>query len=464
MSYGRNILPQQVIVRYLYTFNRQLFRNEKHLNIKQYQIRSLSFKNRIRVESEKLNTAPVEFRPNLLHVDKDVDDIVEAAVKAIRCTSDVSVDPSETKDPDNSKLPFNVKPISNIELKERRLRKQNNTVNKYDLTHIKKNIINPYIQLTKPRLTMLVMLSAICSYALSPYSASMSQLACLTIGTTFCSGAANAINMGREPDFDRQMIRTQARPVVQGIVTPNQAFKFATVIGVAGVGILNVGVNPTVAFLGFSNIALYSWAYTSLKRKHIINTWVGALVGAIPPLMGWAAASPLTHPAAWCLAGLLYAWQFPHFNTLSHNIKNEYKNAGYVMTAWKNPLLNARVSLRYSLLMFPLCFGLSYYGVTDWYYQLDSAIANGWMSFWAYKFYMQQRITYSAEIMKDKIAFNKSMAIASAYSRKTFWGSIIHLPAVLILAIVHKKGRWDWLLNNDKNDDQNVPKHQKRLE
>ncbi|EDO16543.1 hypothetical protein Kpol_1064p24 [Vanderwaltozyma polyspora DSM 70294] len=408
------------------------------------------------VNSQRLNTAPIEFTPNLVsnNVTDQDSQIMNKARKALRCTTDVTDDDSKAQ---MTAVPFDVKlvdPKTKLDRRIKRLEQSKSSNN--NLKDIKKNIIQPYLQLTKPRLTMLVMLSAICSYALSPYSASISELMCLTIGTSLCSGAANAINMGREPDFDRQMVRTQARPVVSGVVTPIQSFKFATALGIAGVSILNIGVNPTVAILGASNIALYSWIYTSLKRKHIINTWVGALVGAIPPLMGWAAASPLTHPGSWCLAGLLYAWQFPHFNTLSHNIKNEYKNAGYIMTAWKNPLLNARVSLRYSLLMFPLCFGLSYFNVTDWYYQVDSGIFNAWMSFWAFKFYLQQRSNYSKEIFGDKTKFNKGIALANVYARKTFWVSIFHLPAVLILAILHKKGRWDSFFGNEESTNQKL--------
>ncbi|PSK37034.1 protoheme IX farnesyltransferase, mitochondrial [Candidozyma pseudohaemuli] len=148
--------------------------------------------------------------------------------------------------------------------------------------------------------------------------------------------------MGREPEFDRRMIRTSSRPVVKGIISPQQAFRFAAMTGSIGSAILYFGVNPVVAALGLSNIVLYGWCYTSLKRKSILNTWVGAIVGAIPPLMGWAASSSLLHPGAWCLASLLYAWQFPHFNALSHNIAAQYKQAGYIMTAAENPRLNAR--------------------------------------------------------------------------------------------------------------------------
>lgn len=306
-----------------------------------------------------------------------------------------------------------------------------------------RSILQPYVKLTKPNLTVLVTLSSICSYAISPYTASLPELLYLTIGTALCSGAANAINMGREPEFDRKMPRTVGRPVVRGLISPKQAYQFSGITGSVGCALLYFGVNPTVSLLGFTNIVLYSWIYTSLKRKSIINTWVGAIVGAIPPLMGWAASSPLDHPGAWCLAGLLYAWQFPHFNALSHNIADQYKAAGYVMTAAENPRLNARVALRYSLLMFPLCFGLTYFGVTDWVFQIDSAIANTWLTYLAYKFWKQIKQNYNSG---SKSVTGDGLTMANIHAKKLFWGSVWHLPAVLILAMLHKKGQWDRLL------------------
>lgn len=302
-------------------------------------------------------------------------------------------------------------------------------------------IVSPYLKLTKPNLTFLVMLSSICSYAISPNSVSISELAILTVGTALCSGSANAINMGREPKFDKLMPRTSTRPVVTGAVTSSQAFSFAIATGLVGSTLLYYGVNPTVASLGLFNIVLYGWVYTSLKRRSILNTWVGAVVGAIPPLMGWAASTSLTHPGAWCLAALLYAWQFPHFNALSHNIADQYKKAGYIMTAAENPKLNARVALRYSLLMFPICFGLSYFGTTDWIFPIDSGIANAWLAILAYKFWNQQRINYA----HGKIPTKEAMQAANFHAKKLFWCSVWQLPIVLVLAMLHKKHQWDKL-------------------
>ncbi|KAH3661554.1 hypothetical protein OGAPHI_006402 [Ogataea philodendri] len=312
-----------------------------------------------------------------------------------------------------------------------------------------KQLCAPYLALTKPNLTFLIMLSSICSYALAPHSTNIAEFIYLTIGTLLSSGSANAINMGREPGFDKMMIRTQARPVVRGAVTPREAYAFASVTGLLGCGILYYGVNPTVAILGLLNIVLYSWIYTSLKRVSILNTWVGAVVGAIPPLMGWAACSSLSDPGAWCLALLLYAWQFPHFNSLSHNIRDEYKRAGYVMTAFENPKLNARVALRYSLFMFPICYGLCYYNVTDPFFMFDSSILNGWMAYMSFKFWWQQRINHSSKVIAAGGPSNEAIALANQYAKKTFWSSIWQLPVVLVLAMLHKKGQWDRSFHSD---------------
>lgn len=307
----------------------------------------------------------------------------------------------------------------------------------------RKSVYGPYLSLTKPRLTALVVLSAMSSYALTPYDATLPQLLFLTLGTALTSGSANAINMGREYQYDALMTRTRTRPVVRGLLTPNQAFTFASVSGIVGVAALYFGVNPTVALLGAGNIFLYAGLYTTLKRKSITNTWVGAIVGAIPPLMGWAASSSLSDPGAWCLAGLLYAWQFPHFMALSHSIRDEYRRAGYVMTAWTNPALNARVALRYSLAMFPLCIGLSYFGVTDWYYALDSGLLNGWLTYLAYKFWLEQR-----HVVGPILEANSGSGGNNYYARRLFWGSVWHLPGVLLLAMLHKKGHWNRLFDN----------------
>lgn len=116
-----------------------------------------------------------------------------------------------------------------------------------------------------------------------------SLLASTLVGTTLTSGSAAAWNHFLEVPFDSQMKRTQDRPLVRGLVTPLHAATFAFVTGVAGISILATCVNPLTAALGGLNLFLYSFIYTPMKRVHIANTWVGAIVGAIPPVMGFTA-------------------------------------------------------------------------------------------------------------------------------------------------------------------------------
>lgn len=309
-----------------------------------------------------------------------------------------------------------------------------------------KRLFFTYLSLSKPRLSFLVVLTATATYSLYPVpqllstaatatpSLSALTLLFLTTGTALCSASANAFNMLMEPKFDAQMSRTRNRPLVRKLISTRGAVIFAVACGVTGTAALLFGVNPTTAFLGAANIVLYAAVYTPMKRMSVLNTWVGAVVGGLPPLMGWtAAASQYAHDGTWeellfgegsvggwLAAALLFAWQFPHFNSLSWSIRDEYKNAGYRMLAWVNPRQNGRVALRYAILMFPICIGLSLAGITDSSYMVTSSVVNGWMAYKAWEFW--------------KFDGHKGTA------RALFWASVWHLPVVMVLAMVQKKG------------------------
>ncbi|RYP40021.1 hypothetical protein DL768_010673 [Monosporascus sp. mg162] len=307
-----------------------------------------------------------------------------------------------------------------------------------------------FLSLSKPRLTVLVVLTAMAPYALYPVPAFLSPsigldtpslspltLTFLTTGTALCSASANALNMLYEPAWDAMMSRTRNRPLVRGLLSERKALAFAVVAAFVGVGALYFGVNPTVAFLGAANIALYAGVYTPLKRISWLNTWAGALVGGIPPLMGWAAAAGesatgdgsfrellFTRDAAggWLFAALLFAWQFPHFMALSWTIRDEYRRAGHRMLCWMDPGRNARVALRYSLAFVPICAGLCAAGVTDWSFAVTSLPVNLWLAREAVRFWRQQGHGGTA--------------------RGLFWASVWHLPVVMVLALAQKKGMW----------------------
>lgn len=327
-----------------------------------------------------------------------------------------------------------------------------------------------YLALTKPNLSFLVVLTATTAYGLYPItpllaldpsvtplpalSTSTLTFFYLTIGTFLASASANTLNMLFEPQYDARMSRTRNRPLVRKLLSPRAALIFAAVTGTVGVTALYMGTNPTVAALGAFNLFLYAFVYTPLKRISVINTWVGALVGGIPPLMGWAAAAGQTattghdgwrdllfgpdSPGGWLMAAILFAWQFPHFNSLSHTIREEYKNAGYKMLAWTNPARNGRVALRYSILMFPLCAGLWWFGVVDKGFLIGGTLVNCWLAKEAYRFWKLQG--------------------AAGSSRGLFWASVWHLPLLMVGTLITKKGIWDgvWssMFGEDEEDEE----------
>ena len=315
-----------------------------------------------------------------------------------------------------------------------------------------RRLLTTCLSLSKPRLSFLIVLTTATAYSLYPVPAlllpsnttspslSALTLVFLTSGTALCSASANALNMLFEPKYDAMMSRTRNRPLVRGLISKRGAFFFAAATGVFGFGSLWFGVNPTVAFLGGLNIFLYAGVYTPMKRMSVLNTWVGAVVGGIPPLMGWAAAAGQSASGSgewkellfsegsiggWLLAGLLFAWQFPHFNSLSWPIREEYKNAGYRMLVWTNARMNGRVAFRYALLCFPICVGLWWFQITDSGFLVTSSVVNAWMVREAWRFWRREGHKGSA--------------------RGLFWASVWHLPVVMVLAMVHKKGLWEGL-------------------
>ncbi|KAJ2401634.1 Protoheme IX farnesyltransferase, mitochondrial [Coemansia sp. RSA 2559] len=275
-----------------------------------------------------------------------------------------------------------------------------------------------YSDLSKDKLTGFVVLTAMAGYAVAPGATHIGTLLWMAGGTTLCAASANTLNQWIEVPYDAQMSRTRNRPLARHALAPHHALGFGATAGVAGVAALYVFVNPTTAALGLANIALYAGAYTAMKRLAIANTWVGALVGAIPPLMGWAAATGGGLGAgAWVLGAMMFAWQFPHFNSLAYTLRADYSKAGYRMMSVTHPRLNARVALRYALLMFPLSAALVATGTADPWFLADSSLANGMMAYCAYAFWRHPD---------------------ARRSRRLFFSSLVHLPVLMILIMAHK--------------------------
>lgn len=224
------------------------------------------------------------------------------------------------------------------------------------------------------------------------------------------------------------MARTRNRVLVRQLISSHHAALFGLTTASVGTLLLWHMVNPLTATLGLANILLYAVVYTPLKRVSIVNTWVGSLVGAMPPLMGWSACTGTLEPGAMILAAILYAWQFAHFNALSWSLRADYSRAGYRMMAVTDPALCKRVALRYSVAMVPICALAPVFGVTTWWFALDSLPPNGWLVYLAWRFYRDSDF--------------KS-------ARKLFHFSLFHLPMLMALLLLNKK-RWFWEDSRDR--------------
>jgi len=287
----------------------------------------------------------------------------------------------------------------------------------------KGKVIRLFAELSKARLGALVVASTIGGFCMAPVSfgvGSVALCAATAVGTSLCIASANTINQVIEVHQDTIMRRTFNRPIAAGRISRNAAFVVGVVSGGVGVGVLHLFVNPLTAGLGFLNILLYTCAYTPMKQMHYSNTWVGALVGAIPPMMGWTAVTNDIAPGAWILFSLLYLWQMPHFFSLSWLIKDDYSNAGFKMLVCEDPARVARLSLTYSLSLLAIAPASCAIGLTDWGFLVDSSIVNSWMIYEAYKFNSDA---------------NKQTA------RSLFLVTLLYLPILMGMMIFHKRAK-----------------------
>lgn len=188
-------------------------------------------------------------------------------------------------------------------------------------------------ELSKARLSALVVSTSSFGYLAAAVPISYSTLAAASLGTALCSSSASCLNQIFEQDRDARMKRTAKRPLVtKKVFSTNGAYALAATTGLAGGTTLYFGTDPITTALGVGNIAMYAGAYTFLKPRSEWNTWVGAIVGAVPPVMGYVAAnngSGLFDIEAAIIGGTLFLWQFPHFFALSWMHRKDYARGGF---------------------------------------------------------------------------------------------------------------------------------------
>lgn len=187
------------------------------------------------------------------------------------------------------------------------------------------------VELGKPGVAGLVMVTMLCGALVAPGPRPLGRLLIAMLGTALVVAAANALNMYIERDTDALMRRTASRPLPSGRLSPEAALWFALVCGVVGLSVLALFVNLTSTGLAFAALASYVLAYTPLKRSTDYALHVGAVPGAIPPLIGWASMTGSLAPRAWPLFLILLVWQLPHFLAIATFRREDYARAGLVV-------------------------------------------------------------------------------------------------------------------------------------
>ena len=201
-----------------------------------------------------------------------------------------------------------------------------------------KSLFASYLELTKPRILTLVLVTTVLGFYLGGEGiSSLPLLIFLLLGVALVSGGSSALNHYLEREFDSKMQRTKNRPIPNGTIPPNYALNFGITLTLSGIFLLYVKVNILTAFLSLLTSFLYIMVYTPMKRSSWLNTTVGAIPGAIPPLGGWAAATGGLSFEAGILFLILFIWQHPHFYAIAWMMREDYRRGGFKMLPVTEP-------------------------------------------------------------------------------------------------------------------------------
>jgi protoheme IX farnesyltransferase len=238
-----------------------------------------------------------------------------------------------------------------------------------------------YLELTKPRLSFMSVTTAMVGYAAAVPNWEWRRTLVVMIGTALCAGGVAALNMWMESDTDALMKRTAQRPLPAGIVQPGSAFVLGWLLCLVGLGVLFYQVNGMSAFLALATVIAYLAIYTPAKRWSRWNTELGAISGALPPLIGWAAAGRSNPGLGWSLFAIMYTWQMPHFFALAWTYRKDYAAAGMPMLSVVDPSgnrLTRRTFIWTALLVAASAFP-TLLGYCSWYYFGAAMLLGLWM-------------------------------------------------------------------------------------
>jgi heme o synthase len=278
--------------------------------------------------------------------------------------------------------------------------------------------VSDFVALTKPRLNFLVVLTSAAGYYLGSDSISDPwRMVNAVIGTALVAGGAAVLNQVYERETDALMRRTRQRPLPDHRITPRDASYFGGALSVVGLAMLWVWGNQLTAVLALATILIYIAVYTPLKRHSSISTLVGAIPGALPPLIGWAAAKDSLSVGGWTLFLIMFLWQIPHFMAIAWMYREDYGAAGFPMLPVTEPdgRRTGRQAVLYAAALLPLSMLPALVGVTGLTYY--------WFA-----------LTLGAGLLALALRFSSQRSDRAA--RQLFFGSIIYLPLLLTAMVL----------------------------
>jgi protoheme IX farnesyltransferase len=286
---------------------------------------------------------------------------------------------------------------------------------------VNSNRLKDYLQLVKPSLSIMVVFSSVVSYLLAPKVVAYNWLMIVLLfaGGMLVTGSANAINQVVEKETDAMMKRTATRPIAAERMSITEGWAFALICGIIGVFVLGYFFNWLSAGLAAFSLFLYAFVYTPLKKVNAVAVLVGAVPGALPCLIGWAAGADELSIGGWALFGIQFLWQFPHFWAIAWVAHKDYSNAGFkLLPSELGPTkYTALQTVIYSLLLIPA-------GIIPYYLEISGivslvivTIANLFLVIQCFRLY-------------------KEMEVKAA--RRVMFSSYIHLPVVLLALLMDK--------------------------
>jgi protoheme IX farnesyltransferase len=279
------------------------------------------------------------------------------------------------------------------------------------------------LELTKPRIAVMVALTAATGFVMaSPGTVGSIDLLLLihaVVGTGLVAAGAGALNHVVEREHDARMNRTARRPIAAGRIDPDLGLLYGVAVAVLGLAYLAAAVNLLTALLGGLTLAGYVFVYTPMKRLSSLATVVGAVPGAVPPMMGWTAARDVLEPGAWVLFGILFLWQLPHFLSIAWMFRGDYERGGFPMLPVldRDGVRTGRQAVLYAAALVPVSALPTLLGLTGLVYFAGA-------------------LALSVGFLATSAAFGLSRTDVAA--RRLLLASVLYLPAILVVMLLDR--------------------------